>query len=529
MRRLVRLSSPLPIAVAAGLVASCNVAAFSGALQLSPDLSSRRGNRSLSNYILYSSASGANEIDGDANAEAADESSSTVNNASKREMLKFAVPALGIYLTNPLLSNIDNAFVGRTVGALGLAALSPATLCIDQILYLFSFLSRAATALAARAYNAADNKSEEEAKERMREASAPALSVAVFSGVLMSILYALKAPAILHALNVDPALRTSATAYIHWRGLVSWAAMAQAILLTVFMVAKDAVTPLKIIAGAAALNVLGDGLFCAWPLRMGCGGAAAATALATLVSSGWMVQSLKKRNMLPPLKVPNKSECLELLSFTGPLLAITLTRMAGFVNMQRRAMLLGSTEMLAGYQLCSNLLIFFILFGEPLSQLGQTKMPALIDSGDTGEALATFKSILVLSSFAAIGVGAAAYLTAFLGPGMFSSSVGVQAVAKATAPMLFSAVSTTIVGIAVDGMAIASRDFGFMLASGLASFVLQAKLLTFCQSVGEIFGTFTIRLAIYALFTIGRAGMGWGPLGRAIRGQGGKSEPAVAE
>lgn len=45
--------------------------------------------------------------------------------ASKRGMLKFAIPALGIYLMNPLLSNIDNAFVGRTVGAAGLAALSP--------------------------------------------------------------------------------------------------------------------------------------------------------------------------------------------------------------------------------------------------------------------------------------------------------------------------------------------------------------------------------------------------------------------
>jgi Na+-driven multidrug efflux pump len=31
-------------------------------------------------------------------------------------MLKFAVPALGIYLMQPLLSNIDNSFVGRTVG-----------------------------------------------------------------------------------------------------------------------------------------------------------------------------------------------------------------------------------------------------------------------------------------------------------------------------------------------------------------------------------------------------------------------------
>jgi hypothetical protein len=77
--------------------------------------------------------------------------------SSKRALLSFAVPALGIYLTNPLLSNMDNAFVGKTVGVTGLAALSPATLCIDQMLYLFGFLSRATTGLVARAYGQEGN------------------------------------------------------------------------------------------------------------------------------------------------------------------------------------------------------------------------------------------------------------------------------------------------------------------------------------------------------------------------------------
>lgn len=77
---------------------------------------------------------------------------SNVNDSSKRKMLVFAIPALGIYLANPLLSNIDNAFVGRTVGTAGLAALSPATICTDQMLYLFSFISRATTGLVSRAY-----------------------------------------------------------------------------------------------------------------------------------------------------------------------------------------------------------------------------------------------------------------------------------------------------------------------------------------------------------------------------------------
>ena len=311
---------------------------------------------------------------------------------------------------------------------------------------------------------------------------------------------------------------------------MSWAAMSQSVLLTIFMVTKDAITPLKIIASAAILNIIGDALFCVWPLQTGCGGAAAATSLATLISSGWMVTALKRKGMLPRLKIPNWKECRALMEFTGPLLAITLTRMAGFMNMQRRAMTLGM-ESLAGYQLCMNLLVFFILFGEPLSQLGQTKLPSLIDSNKTEEAMATFKSILTLSTFAAVGVGSAAYLTALLGPGIFSSSVAVQAVARAAAPTLFFAVSQTVVGIAVDGAMMASKDFGFMLATGVASFALQAKLLTYCTTVGDIFATFAIRLGSYALLSVGRAALGYGNLGRAIRGErvGGKRKPSIAQ
>ena len=251
--------------------------------------------------------------------------------------------------------------------------------------------------------------------------------------------------------------------------------------------------------------------------RLGCGGAAAATALATLLSSVWMVIALKKSDIMPRLKIPNKRECGELLEFTGPLLAITLTRMAGFINMQKVAMTLGM-ESLAGYQMCMNFLTFYLLFGEPLSQLGQTKLPSLIDSNKTEEAMATFKSIMIISAFAAIGVGAVSYLTALLGPSLFSSNIAVQAVAKSTAPTLFWAVAMTIVAIAVDGAMMASRDFMFMLGLGLTSFVMQAKLLTYCKSVGDILATFTLRLGTYAVVSVARGLLGYGNLGRAIRG-----------
>ena len=106
--------------------------------------------------------------------------SSSSPSSSKRDMLSFAIPALGIYLCNPLLSNMDNAFVGRTMGTVGLAALSPATICIDQMLYLFNFLGRATTGIVTRAYfsslNNNQNSSNDHEDEIKSSATTPVLN-----------------------------------------------------------------------------------------------------------------------------------------------------------------------------------------------------------------------------------------------------------------------------------------------------------------------------------------------------------------
>ena len=475
-------------------------------LSASPILSSRHG---CSFSTLFLSA----------NHETREESQS---GSSKREMLKFALPALGIYLTNPLLSNIDNAFVGRMVGPAGLAALSPATLCIDQALYLFSFLSRATTGMVSRVYcSDSEGENDEQNQDTVyisaaRDAASPAFSVSLICGGVLSLVYAFFTPNLLSKLNVDPHLRTSATSYIHWRGAISWAALAQSICLSLFMATKDSVTPLKIILSAALLNVLGDTLLCVWPLKGGCGGAAAATALATILSSAWMVNSLRLKGLCPRFKIPTKEELGALMEFTGPLILITFVRMAGFMNMQKRAMALG-VQSLAGYQLVTNFLIFFILFGEPLSQIGQTQLPSLIDSNDSEKARSTFKSVMTLSFFAALGVGATAYFTALFGPGFFSSNPQVQATARDSAPALFCAVVAAISAISVDGCMMASKDFGFMLFNGLLGFFVQAKILDYCSSISGIFLSFAVRLGIYTLFATGRAALGFGNLGKAIR------------
>lgn len=439
--------------------------------------------------------------------------------SSKREMLKFAVPALGIFLANPLLSNIDNAFVGKTVGTKGLAALSPATICTDQMIYLFSFLSRATTGLVSRARGLETDPDEKDAAAA-RASSAP-LTVALMTGVLLSIFYAFCTPNMLSVLNVTPALRGPAASYIYWRGAIAWAALAQSVSLSILLASRDSITPLKIVALAAGVNVIGDYLLCVFPLRWGVPGAAAATTFATLFSSTFLIRALKKKKIFPKIKLPSRKEIGSLMEFTGPLLAITLTRLYGFVSMQRTAMKLGVNSM-AAYQVLNNLLVFHILFAEPLSQLSQTQLPELIDAGDGPQVKSNLKSVLSLGSVASLVIGAVAGLAALFGSSLFSSDPTVQLLAKGASPALFMAVATSIFTITVDGAMLASKDFPFMLGFGTFTMLVQMYLLkNWCTSISDIFATFIFRLGSYAIVSLIRAGLGKGKLGRALLSGGG--------
>lgn len=424
------------------------------------------------------------------------------------------------------------AFVGQTAGVAGLAALSPATICTDQMLYMFSFLSRATTGLVSRAYGVAttsgSNPSQEEEEEggntqAARQAASAPLTMALACGVGLSVFYAMYTPNMLAALQVQEAIRPMAAAYIYWRGAIAWAALAQAVALSTLMATRDAVTPLKIIALAAGLNVVGDAALCVWPLQWGCSGAAAATAAATLTSCGFMLRGLRRKELLPEVRLPSRPELRGLLEFTGPLFLITCTRLFGFISMQRRAMSLGVNQ-LAAYQLGSNMMLFFVLFAEPLSQLFQTKLPALIDIGDRESVVSTVKSVAKLAAITSVSVAALAGLALYFGAPFFTADVAVQGLARQVALPLFGAVFCTIMGIAIDGAMLASRDFGFILSVGIATFLTQLTLLQKCHSLPAIFGTFTLRLGSYFGLATLRLCMGHGALGRLLRPKKGQSQ-----
>ena len=438
---------------------------------------------------------------------------------SKREMMKFAIPALGIFLSSPLLSNIDNAFVGKTVGTIGLAALSPATLCTDQMLYLFSFLSRATTGIVSRAYSSKDV--EEDKIASARDAASTPITFAIFSGILLSIFYAIFTPKMLSALSVDPVLRAASASYVYWRGSIAWAALVQSVCLSIMLATRDAITPLKIIALAAIVNVVGDTFLCVYPLRWGCAGAAAATAFATVFSSGRMLKDLQKKKLLPKLSIPKLADLRELLAYVGPLFIMTVARLVGFISLSRRAMTFG-TQPLAAYQICVNALMFFLLFGEPLSQLHQTKLPEFLDANDKQSTISTMKAVMTLAAYTSMGIAALTYATLTFGVGMFTSDTAVQALVRNAAPAVSVTAVQAILATSLDGAMLASRDFSFIITMGLLTCPLQIILASRCGGLSTLFLSFGLRLALYAAAVIVRSAAGFGTVGRVLDWRGRK-------
>ncbi|CAJ1344327.1 unnamed protein product, partial [Effrenium voratum] len=164
--------------------------------------------------------------------------------SSKTEMLRFALPALGIYLANPIMSNIDNSFVGHFGGTAALAALSPGGVLADNLSYLFnSVLTAATTGLVARAWP----KGAKSASEELTRTFSFALAV----GLPLTLFYIFCSKWALGLMGVGPEIQSMAASYAQIRGTVAWASIGQSVCLSAILATRDAVTPLKVVFTAA--------------------------------------------------------------------------------------------------------------------------------------------------------------------------------------------------------------------------------------------------------------------------------------
>lgn len=292
-----------------------------------------------------------------------------------RDCIKFAVPALGIYVAGSLMSLIDAGFVGR-VSSLQLAALGPASAISELFAQLPVFISIATTNLVAKAFATGDN-------ETMTKTTTTAVSLATVIGAALSMgVYFFSTSLSRLYCNGQTTLVPYCASYVRIRALalpaVSASMVAQAALIGV----KDATTPMRSVVLAAVVNFIGDLALVAYAGH-GVAGAAWATMFSQVCAAALLIRSLLKRNLFQPSALFNSdsplrtvySENIKPILTFAPFILVMLMKNLMHNSAAITAASLGGAEAAAHTTIFATAMLCYTA-GDVGSSLAQAFLPA---------------------------------------------------------------------------------------------------------------------------------------------------------
>lgn len=304
---------------------------------------------------------------------------------------KFALPCLGLWVAQPLLSLVDTAFVGRCSGgpagsAEQLAALGPATTFFDGATYLFAFLNVATTNLYSSA-RAQKGEQSDKAESVVRTASRVAWKCGLgLFAFLMAFARPLLALYIGHEADNNPGLLDSAVDYVKIRAFSMPTSLLLGVVQAACLGAQDSVTPLIAILYSTIVNVIGD-FFLVKQFGMGLQGAAIATLLAQWAATLALLGPARKRLVRDhnlglwnkPKETADSVTGKSFLKFAAPVLTLILGKLAAFGFMTHSAAAVpGQPTPLASHQIILSLFFFASPFMEVISQTAQTFIPTYL-------------------------------------------------------------------------------------------------------------------------------------------------------
>ena len=208
------------------------------------------------------------------------------NTPSVRKILRYTIPAIGIWLCSPVLSMIDTASVGLLSGTAQQAALNPAVSISDYTALLVAFMYTATTNLIAAAVQEDKDGVATDAQPRAVTTLITALKLALVVGTVFGALLGCTGKALLKILigndAIDPSVFTAALRYVKIRALGMPAMVTIGAAQSACLGMQDVKSPLYVLAAAAGVNFLGDVLLV--PRASAFFGGAAGAAWATTAS-----------------------------------------------------------------------------------------------------------------------------------------------------------------------------------------------------------------------------------------------------
>jgi len=459
---------------------------------------------------------------------------------SVKNIILFAIPAIGIWLCGPLLSLIDTSAVGILAGTSQQAALNPAITITDDGALLVSFMYTATTNLVAAAYG--NDKISQDQTETIHTIIT-ALQLAMFVGIVFGIGLGGSSTFFIKAIlgnqnNVDMEVITAAEKYVRIRALGMPAAVLIGVAQSACLGMKDTFSPLLVMIAAALVNLLGDFIFVGLPGAWlgGAAGAAWATVFsqyaALVMFIRWLcskpIESVQGKNAVTArgilynhfhardlFRMPKFMNIARKISeYMVPVTTTAIGRVSGYVAMSHVVSCAFGTADMAAQQIVLAFFLCFIPMCDSLNLTAQSLVPGI---HEYSEDLRLRSKVMkqTVSNFMKAGGIFGLILTGIVSlmplvSRFFSRDAAVIASVNSTTPYLALFCAFAGVVCSGEGLLLARKDLGF-LKNSFSAFFFAVPFFLLRLKTAIIGGAENIGLQnvwrIFAVYQVVRSGL----------------------
>jgi putative MATE family efflux protein len=418
-----------------------------------------------------------------------------------REILRYAVPALGALAAEPLYLMADTAIVGH-IGTPQLAALALAATLLTLATTLCNFLTYGTTAQVARLYGAG-------AQARAGELAAQSLWLAVGIGAVLAAVSATLATPLLHLVGGGGHVAELAATYLRISALGLPCALIALAGQGYLRGVADLRKPLVIVVVANVANLVLEVLF-VYGFGWGLKGSAWGTVIAQLGMGAAFVIALTRahaRSRRPSL------ELMRPLMRMGGDIVVRTGALLGSFTVASAVLARISTASLGAHQVAFGLFVFVALALDAIAIAGQVVVGGRLGAGDAEEAYAAARRMLELSLLAGVALGAVILALQGPLPRLFSDDAAVIERAHAIWPLFALMQPAAAVVFALDGILIGAGDTRF-LAWAMLGAAFGAYVPVALAALHFGWGIVGVWSGLLLLMAVRLTSLGWRFLGR---------------
>lgn len=363
-----------------------------------------------------------------------------------REMFRFTLTAIPIFIAPTLLSLIDTAAVGQK-SSLELAAMGPACAVVDTISGFFVFVSVGATNAAARASDLG---------EKARAATVGVILGAALGAAAGIVAFAACGPGSFASLGE---LQLACSRYIRIRALAMPATVALMAAQASCLGVKDSESPARATALASLVNVIGDAVLVP---PFGIAGAAWATVLCQYVACAACVKALKTNKMLvSKLSAITPSEIADFFAFGG-FMIVVLFKSITYNQAVVLAATLGPVSS-AAHQVIYSLSRFCFALGDTTGATAQAYLPPALR--DPHAAAQICRKVCIMAACVATLASTLTLAAPTAAPFLFTRDTTVQAAMRAIAPAAGMGLLLHPLVVGLEGCLLARNDLGWLVGN----------------------------------------------------------------